>query len=530
LKIKRFVAKDMKSALAQIKEELGSDAVIMSNKRVPEGVELMAAVDNNVEINAAKPQVPSLNRSENTSHAKPNDGVDRSIENDIVNIGQQKPFMNAPVKNSASVENSSIPSDSLAALLNRQVQSGPANIGQGVNQAQHDKIAQAAAKLSQNSTQKLDAASIPASSNNIEQQLKSFTDRLVQNNQHETTEQTVNHVQQHSTDQEKPQVSKRNAQPTQNVNNDDFEKMKHEMSSIRELLEHQVSGLMWQDMAQKDPSRAMLVNRLMSLGMNEQVSDQIAGYIPAQKNDQDTWELAKKFISQQINTTNNDIIHRGGVVSLVGPTGVGKTTTVAKLAARFAQIHGSDQVVMISTDNYRIAGFEQLATYGRIIGCEVKLATDAKSLDILLQQFSKKKLILIDTAGMGQRDMRLAKHLTTLVSNARVRIRNYLVLAANTQQRVMQENVDRFKKVPLAGCIYTKLDESLSIGEIICTSIQNGLAIGYLTDGQRVPEDIKVANADKLVTLADRMTAKNQTNNPINWRTAPTTVNTAVFP
>jgi flagellar biosynthesis protein FlhF len=200
---------------------------------------------------------------------------------------------------------------------------------------------------------------------------------------------------------------------------------------------------------------------------------------------------------------------------------VGKTTTVAKLAARFAQIHGADQVAMISTDNYRIAGFEQLATYGRIIGCEVKLASDAKTLDTLLQQYSKKKLILIDTAGMGQRDMRLAKHLTTLVSNARVRIRNYLVLAANTQQRVMQENVDRFKKVPLAGCIYTKLDESLSIGEIISTSIQNGLAIGYLTDGQRVPEDIKVANAEKLVTLADKMSAKNQVTKPINWRTAP---------
>jgi flagellar biosynthesis protein FlhF len=109
---------------------------------------------------------------------------------------------------------------------------------------------------------------------------------------------------------------------------------------------------------------------------------------------------------------------------------------------------------------------------------------------------------------MGQRDIRLTEHLTTLITSSRVRIRNYLVLAANTQQQVMQENVERFKKVPLAGCIYTKLDESLSVGEIIATSIQNGLAIGYLTDGQRVPEDIKVANAEKLVTLADRLAEK----------------------
>jgi flagellar biosynthesis protein FlhF len=521
LKIKRFVAKDMKSALAQIKEELGSDAVIMSNKRVPEGVELMAAVDNNVEINTAT----SSASAENNPVAQPEDNLARSIESDVVNIRQHNPLMSAPFQNSVSEKHAAIPSDSLAALLNRQVQSSPVNNRPGVNQAQHDKIAQAAAKLTQNNTNNSEPVTASKSSIDIEQQFKSFTDRLEQN-----SEQATNQPQQVPSNQQQSNVSDVNSVSTQHVNNDDFEKMKHEMSSIRELLEHQVSGLMWQDMAQKDPARAMLVNRLMSLGMNEQVSDQIAGYIPAQKNDQDTWELAKKFISQQINTTNNDIIHRGGVVSLVGPTGVGKTTTVAKLAARFAQIHGSDQVVMISTDNYRIAGFEQLATYGRIIGCEVKLATDAKSLDILLQQFSKKKLILIDTAGMGQRDMRLAKHLTTLVSNARVRIRNYLVLAANTQQRVMQENVDRFKKVPLAGCIYTKLDESLSIGEIISTSIQNGLAIGYLTDGQRVPEDIKVANAEKLVTLADKMTSKSQTNNPINWRTVPTTANSAVFP
>ena len=296
------------------------------------------------------------------------------------------------------------------------------------------------------------------------------------------------------------------------------------MSSIRQLLEHQMSGLMWQDMAQKDPMRALLVNKLMAMGLNEQVADQIAGYIPANSEEKDAWQQAKHIIAEQLNTTNNDIIQRGGVVSLVGPTGVGKTTTIAKLAARFAQAHGADQVVLISTDSYRIAGFEQLATYGRIIGCQVKLANDGNELDTLLQQFSQKKLILIDTAGMGQRDMRLTEHLTTLISNARVRIRNYLVLAANTQQRVMQENVERFKRIPLAGCIYTKLDESLSAGEIITTSLQNGLAIGYLTDGQRVPEDIKVANAEKLVTLADRMANKSQSSNAVSWRTPVTAV------
>jgi flagellar biosynthesis protein FlhF len=117
--------------------------------------------------------------------------------------------------------------------------------------------------------------------------------------------------------------------------------------------------------------------------------------------------------------------------------------------------------------------------------------------------------------------MRLSQYLSALISNARVRIRNYLVLSANTQQRVMQENVERFKKIPLAGCIFTKLDESLSVGEIISTSIQNGLPIGYLTDGQRVPEDIKVANAEKLVRLADKMATKYATTHASTLNSMP---------
>ena len=129
------------------------------------------------------------------------------------------------------------------------------------------------------------------------------------------------------------------------------------MASIRQLLlEHQMSGLMWQDMAQKEPSRAVIVSRLTHMGLTESLADQIAGYMPSNLNEEDGLvTAAKSLLNQQLNTTNNDIIQRGGVVALVGPTGVGKTTTIAKLAARYAQTYGADQVAMISTDSYRIA-------------------------------------------------------------------------------------------------------------------------------------------------------------------------------
>jgi len=489
MKIRRFVAIDMKTALAKIKEELGADAVIMSNKKIAEGVEIMAAVD----------YYPETKKAE--SPVEPVAQKTRDIDNDVVSIGK-KPTPSNHL--SESTANQSVPADSLSALLSRKVQK------------------ESAEPKTQEQTKTTNA-----SSNDIELQFKSFTDRLEHSTQQRNDEQSVGNMSELARSEDDNAIHKQeqvNTSQNSTVQGDstEFENMKKEMNSIRHLLEHQLSGLMWQDMAQKNPQKALLINRLVALGLTDHMADQIAGFIPPNQNEQDAWEQAKAFITQQLNTTNNDIIHHGGVISLVGPTGVGKTTTIAKLAARFAQIHGADEVVLISTDSFRIGGFEQLTTYGRIIGCQVKLASDAEALDALLQQFGHKKLVLIDTAGMGQRDMRLAQHLTDLIANARVRIRNYLVLSANTQQRVMQENVERFKKIPLAGCIYTKLDESISIGEIISTSIQNGLPIGYLTDGQRVPEDIKVANAEKLVTLSDRMANKTKMHqNNSTWRPMP---------
>jgi len=514
VKIRRFVAVDMKTALAQIKEELGADAVIMSNKKIVGGVEIMAAID----------YYPSQTEVDPTS--KQEDKATNDLNNDVVSLSSHAQKQTEQVNQSENNEPQA--PDSLSALLNRKVQQEPKVDAFNPHSIQESSINEPSI------TQAVDNGTIntgTSSNSDIELQFKNFTDRLQQTTQQRNTEQeqqqTSSPIQSLHNDggfKENTQTTNTNhAQVNTSADNGsvEFENMKKEMHTIRHLLEHQLSGLMWQDMAQKNPQKALLINKLVALGLTDHMADQIAGFIPPQQNDQDAWEQAKKFITQQLNTTNNDIIHHGGIISLVGPTGVGKTTTIAKLAARFAQIHGADEVVLISTDSFRIGGFEQLTTYGRIIGCQVKLANDAEALDTLLQQFGHKKLILIDTAGMGQRDMRLAQHLTDLIANARVRIRNYLVLSANTQQRVMQENVERFKKIPLAGCIYTKLDESISVGEIISTSIQNGLPIGYLTDGQRVPEDIKVANAEKLVALADKMTSRINQQHASTWRPMP---------
>ena len=295
---------------------------------------------------------------------------------------------------------------------------------------------------------------------------------------------------------------------TKNTESEAMSTMREEMNAIRQLLEHQVSGLMQQDMARRDPTRACMIDRLVGMGIDKEVAEQMACFVPEDVPRQQGWKALLTMVEDQMQTTNNEILRQGGVYALVGPTGVGKTTTVAKLAALGAQKYGADKVALITTDTYRIGAYEQLATYGRIIGCGVKQVKDANELAEVLYHLRNKRLVLIDTAGMSQRDLRLTEQLNTLMRNQRVDIRNYLVLSATAQINVLQETVRHFKKVQLSGCIFTKLDESLSLGEIISIAIQNRLPIGYLTNGQRVPEDIRVANAEKLVKKAEQLYLK----------------------
>lgn len=436
MKIKRFVAKDMRTALTEVKEFLGPDAIILSNKKVAEGVEIVAAIDQEP-APAAKPAPAAQPRPE--------------------------PRFSATVADDDEAE---APADSLKALLARQM------IKQQVTQ-------NAAAKPS------LKAATQEAP--RAAQFERQTSGAAVGGNTVQLTELTKLQEQQAKLVQQQ------------------MDAMRNEMLSMRQLLQHQVSGLMWQDLARREPVRALIIENLQQLGLSEQVADQLACFMPEELNSADAWEAALELLAGQLSTTNDDILRRGGVVALVGPTGVGKTTTVAKLAAEFAKRHGADQVALITTDSYRIGAFEQLATFGRIIGCPVKLAKDSDELALLINQLQQRKLILIDTAGMSQRDVRLAEKLASLMHNSRVKIKSYLVLSATAQARVMQESVTHFKRIPLSGCIFTKLDECLSLGEVINVAIANALPVSYLTNGQRVPEDIAVADAQKLVQQAEKL-------------------------
>ncbi|MBQ4810424.1 flagellar biosynthesis protein FlhF [Pseudoalteromonas luteoviolacea] len=486
MKIKRFFAKDMRTALKEVKDELGADAVIMSNKKLADGVEIVAAIDN--DRVAAKPQ-----------EAAPHANVESAPP--AQSTYSQPARVVKPQARRAQPEPQARVADSLEALLERQ--------------APKPRSPELASMFSQSG---IDTGDLFAAK---EAQSSSFHKPEFQQATRQPASMTAPREQAATRPIRQPEPiasdwgfdddleTDFDAQPVVNeAKQDEMSSMRDEMNAIRQLLEYQLSGLMKQEMERRDPTRACLVDRLQGMGISADVAEQMACFIPDDVSRKEAWNALLNMVVNQMHTTNNDILRQGGVYAMVGPTGVGKTTTVAKLAALGAQKYGADKVALITTDTYRIGAYEQLATYGRIIGCPVKQVKDANELAEVLYHLRNKRLVLIDTAGMSQRDLRLTEQLNTLMRSSRVDIRSYLVLSATSQMHVLQETVNHFKKVNLSGCIFTKLDECLSLGEIISIAIQNRLPIGYLTNGQRVPEDIRVANAQKLVKKAEQLYLK----------------------
>ena len=458
MKIKRFFAKDMRTALTEVKEVLGANAVIMSSKKVTGGIEIVAGVDEDTTAHSPAIQSPVSNKVA-ASNRTQSIMTERDLPDDEVNLSGLK--------------------DKIAALRNESRAKNLADTAQGNQQDSLQHLLQRQQK------QWTQTSSAPSSNN------RPLNPAFVDQNQLERV----------------PAQSMRSAPSVADESQKQIEALREEMKVMRQLLEHQVSGLMQKEMDRSEPIRAMLVKQLVRMGIDSNLADQFACYIGDNVSGREAWRQLEQLLTEQLVVTDDEILRLGGVVALVGPTGVGKTTTIAKLAARFVAQYGADQVALISSDTYRIGAMDQLATYGKILGCPVRSAKNAEELSEQLHQLRHRKLILIDTAGMGQRDMRLNEQLNTLISNSRVKIKSYLVLPATAQCAVMQEAIEQFRRIPLRGCIFTKLDECLSLGECISVAIQNALPIGYLSDGQRVPEDIRVADASYLVRQAIKLAA-----------------------
>jgi flagellar biosynthesis protein FlhF len=271
--------------------------------------------------------------------------------------------------------------------------------------------------------------------------------------------------------------------------------VRRELNAMRQVIAREV-GRFSEDRLRDNPVRANALEELMEYGCENDLARSIATLIPKNADQRRARGLQLGILAKSLLVTKQEPIENGGVIALIGPTGVGKTTTLAKLAARYARTHSARDVALITTDVYRIGAREQLYTYGRLLGMPVVEAADEAALGEALARLKDYKLVLIDTAGLSQRDSMLVSQLSWLAKYPQ--ISSYLVMPANAQTRDLDEVIHRFSIAKPKGAILTKLDETGRLGSALSLTIRRKLPIAYVTDGQRVPEDLHRADPTRL--------------------------------
>jgi flagellar biosynthesis protein FlhF len=265
-----------------------------------------------------------------------------------------------------------------------------------------------------------------------------------------------------------------------------------EIKDLRRLLETQLASLAWSDLNREAPVRARLMREMAKFGVDAVLARQLAHEIPPDLGSQEALRALVRRFGERLPLAQWDMADQGGVFAVVGPTGVGKTTTIAKIAARFVLRHSVDQLGLVSTDTFRIGARQQLANFARILRAPMHVAESSNELRRVLDGFANKKLVLIDTAGMSQRDVRLANQFETLRVDGH-RVRTVLALSAGADRGCLTEALNVFQPARPEALIVTKLDEAAALGGVLSLAIRAGMPIAYLSDGQRVPEDLHLA-------------------------------------
>ncbi len=278
----------------------------------------------------------------------------------------------------------------------------------------------------------------------------------------------------------------------------------NEILQMKTILQGQMDALSWRETASRRPLQARQISQMLSAGFTPLLARAIAEKLPADFNEAQASAWLQDTLMRNLAVAGEEdaMVNRGGVYALVGPTGVGKTTTAAKLAARCAVKYGAKSLGLITVDNYRIGGEDQLRAYGKILGVTVHTARDGQTLADLISLMRDKHLVLIDTVGMGQRDSRLAGQMAMLNSPS---IEPVLFLNASAQGETLDDVVrlyGNFGNRRAGKVVISKIDEAVKYGFVLDCIIRHRLELQYVTNGQRVPEDLHPANSQYLVHRA----------------------------
>ncbi|NOZ52282.1 MAG: flagellar biosynthesis protein FlhF [Gammaproteobacteria bacterium] len=505
MKIKRFFSHNMRNVIRMVREELGADAVILSNSRVNGGVEVIAAVDYDEALfekdQANKksdyfeyslgeaPEGKQEKLNESSGEVKINHFA-TSLSQPLFDVASKSLDKAGSVTDSIDKELPGSSPTIITSLEKNPFESTVSRISQraDTHKKDHDSADFKFTLLDDSFSQEIN------SDKGIDGAFK-FDKVNVSDTLFEPPVRDNPVVHNESSEHETSSRSVWSQEPT-------LVEMRNEIKTLRGLVEQQLTGLAWGDMARRNPVRAKLIRQLLQLDISPVLSQKIVDALASSSSNYETaWPNALSFFANQLPIYNGDITVTGGIVAVLGATGVGKTTTIAKMAARYALRQGRNKLALVTTDSFRIAAHEQLRTYGRILDIPVRVAKEKSELTDILMSFSDKELVLIDTAGMGQRDIRLSEQFA-LLEDSVPKIKVFIALSATTHRAGLEEIVKAFSGVQLHGCILTKIDETTSLGGALSVALLNNLPIAYVSDGQKVPEDFHLARAYNLISRA----------------------------
>ena len=458
MNVRKFIAANARDALRKVKETLGNDAIILSNRGVPGGVEIMAvaARDMAMIVPTPVPHETAARIDKAVAGAEDDDySVMLTSARAQVRAPQQNPAVNRP------------PATNFSTAPRQQA---AVNAGIPRNAALRS-LAENIAK--------------PAPTPAPAQQQRQAAPAAAQSN---TRPQPV----QETVVRETMKRAEAEVIPMAVMD---------EIRSLRKIVEQHLAGIAWGETARAQPAKTELMRQMLDAGFSPQFSRDLLAELPPEMDTVQALAWVRGAADRSLNVAGNgsDIVDRGGVYALVGPTGVGKTTTTAKLAARCVLRHGPSKVALVTTDSYRIGAHEQLRIYGRILGVPVYLVKDGEELRQTLRELQHKHLVLIDTMGMSQRD-KLVPELTDMLAGCAVQ--RLLLLSSTSRGDTLDDVIRAYAGDSLAGCVLTKIDEAASLATALDVIMRHRLTLHYVSNGQRVPEDLHLPNRAYLLHRA----------------------------
>lgn len=280
-----------------------------------------------------------------------------------------------------------------------------------------------------------------------------------------------------------------------------------ELHAMKALIEDRFNTLTWLGQARQHPIQSNLMLKLIRAGYSPTLARTILERMPEEMDAAESVRWVMDVLERNLKTdaAARPLQEEGGTYALVGATGVGKTTTAAKLAGLCAKAHGSSSVGLITLDTYRVGAHEQLRSYGRMLGVVAHLAHDRAALQDLLNLLGNKKMILIDTTGLAPSDPRKRDMLDVLNLPG---VNRLLVLNAGGHGDTLDDVVSSFKSNGVQQAVLSKIDEAAKLGPALDAAIRHQLVLRGVTMGQKVPEDWESADAAKLIRLSMRSPAK----------------------